>query len=109
MNKKGPKIDNYRKMRKKGNFHIFQKTSKNEKFAKMKTKFKKNNKKRRKKKRKKRKGSTQKSLTSQNSECQNIHVMLSYAKIGNNQKTKPKITDVVENTMSKMIFWLDVT
>ena len=35
MNKKGPKIDNYRKMRKKGNFHIFQKRAKNEKFAKM--------------------------------------------------------------------------
>ena len=35
MNKKGPKIDNYRKMRKKGNFHISQKKGKNNNFAKM--------------------------------------------------------------------------
>ena len=87
MNKKGPKIDNYRKMRKKGNFHIFQKTSKNEKFAKMKTKFKKQQKKTKKRIEKEKK--TEHTIIShnfRNSEHQNIHVMLSYAKI--TQKTK---------------------
>ena len=89
MNKKGPKIDNYRKMRKKGNFHIFQKKSQKREVCKddknvqnTKLFFKKNDKKRRKKKRKKKK--TEHTIISHtaSSGAQNIHVMLSYANIG---------------------------
>ena len=93
MNKKGPKIDNYRKMRKKGNFHIFQKEPKmiqkrevykdDKKRSKIQLIFTKKEESRSKKiekREKKRKRSTQTSLTLQISKCQNIHVMLSYAK-----------------------------
>ena len=103
MNKKGPKIDNYRKMRKKGNFHIFQKEPKmiqkrevykdDKKRSKIQLIFTKKEESRSKKiekREKKRKRSTQTSLTLQISKCQNIHVMLSYAKKATKCRYKTK-------------------
>ena len=64
MNKKGPKIDNYRKMRKKGNFH---KRAKIDNFAKVKTKFR--NSKKEEKKREKRREKKENGAHNHRSHC----------------------------------------